>query len=112
MTIAEIRIGKKIYKIKDCRRAPWGLMLDPLTRKDGALLSCNNIGTFLCRTLDLYFLDNNFTVIEKQQGRHFLDPRSWIGYRNSRAKYCLEMKKGVSDIKTGSMIGLNKRIKA
>ncbi|HLC68024.1 MAG TPA: hypothetical protein VJI12_04050 [archaeon] len=101
--IVAVKIGSKKYRIKDCHN-PWGLMLDPMTSKDGALVYYNNIGTFLCRTLDLYFLDKNFRVVEKQQPRHFLDPRSWIGYRSARAKYCLEMKRGVSDIKTGTKI--------
>ena len=104
MATLAVRIGKNVYRVKDCRSSPWGLTLDPMTRKDGALLACNNIGTFLCRTLDLYFLDDKFVVMKKQSARHFLHPRSWIGYRNSRAKYCLEMKKGISDIKTGTKI--------
>ena len=103
--IMRVRIHGKSYRVKNSR-APWGLMLDPMTDKDGALVYYNNIGTFLCRTLDLYFLDKKFMVIDKKSARHFLDPRSWLGYRNKRAAYCLEMKRGVSDIKMGTRIRL------
>ena len=106
--IVKLIIAGKSYKIKDSK-APWGLMLDPMQNKDGALVYYNNIGTFLCRTLDLYFLDKNFIVISKQSACHFLHPRSWLGYRNARAKYCLEVKKGISDIKIGTKIRLSEK---
>ncbi len=98
----------KTLRVRDCKgvKSIFGLTLHPLITLDGALVYTNNIGTFLCRTLDLYFLDNNFVVLEKQTARHFLHPRSWKGYRNKEAKYTLEVKKGLADFKKGEKISI------
>ncbi len=102
----KIKHRDKQLRIKNCRglASIWGLTMHPMTALDGALVHHNNIGTFLCRTLDLYFLSDNFVVLEKRTSNHFLNPRSWTGYRNKKAKYTLEVKKGMSDFRKGEKI--------
>jgi uncharacterized membrane protein (UPF0127 family) len=61
---------------------------------DGALVYANNIWMpFVRRKLDLLFLDKKFRVIDIQEAVPLtLNPKTWMVYKNYRAKYCLEIK--------------------
>ena len=94
-------------KIKDCKGAASakGLMFDSLKDKDGAFIYANNIWMPFCKPLDLYFLDEKFVVLEKMNAVPLnLCPQTWKIYVNKKAKYCLEVKKGVSSFKKGQKI--------
>ncbi len=107
MPILKIKAGKRILKIKDCRglSSVRGLMFDSLIDKNGALIHGNNIWMPFCKPLDLYFLDENFVVIEKQVAAPLtLNPKTWKSYSNRDAKYCLEVKKDRASIKKGQKV--------
>jgi uncharacterized membrane protein (UPF0127 family) len=102
-----IRVGGRKLRIKDCKgiSSVRGLMFDDFRDKDGALIYANNIWMPFCRPLDLYFLDVNFVMIEKMQAETLtLNPKSWKIYKNTKAKYCLEVRKGKVMIKKGARI--------
>ncbi len=103
----KIKAGNSILKIKDCKglSSLRGLMFDHLDDKDGALIHANNIWMPFCRPLDLYFLDGNFVVLEKQEAVPLtLNPKTWKAYANAKAKYCLELKRGIAKIQKGQKI--------
>lgn len=107
MKTVRIKAGNKILCIKDCRgfSSIRGLMFDSLADKDGALIHANSIWTPFCMPLDLYFLDEHFAVIEKMSSLPLtLNPKTWKVYTNRKAKYCLELKKGVVNIKKSKKI--------
>jgi len=59
-----------------------------------------------CKPLDLYFLDENFVVLEKQQAVPLtLNPKTWKAYSNRKARYCLEIRQGICNFKKGEKLG-------
>ncbi|GEM_PF-2926184 len=108
----KIKKGNRVLRIKDCRglSSVRGLMFDKLEDKEGALIHANSIWTPFCKPLDLYFLDEKFIVIEKQSAPPLtLNPKTWKAYLNRKARYCLEVKSGISGIKKGSKISFIKQ---
>jgi uncharacterized membrane protein (UPF0127 family) len=102
-----IRAGGKMLRIKDCKgiSSARGLMFDSLKDKDGALIYANNIWMPFCQPLDIYFLDTKFKVLEKQFAIPMtLNPKTWKIYKNEKAAYCLELRKGAAKIKKGHKI--------
>jgi uncharacterized membrane protein (UPF0127 family) len=105
----KITLGEKILRIKDCRgiSSVRGLMFDSLKDKDGALIYANNIWMPFCQPLDIYFLDKNFVVLERMDAIPItLHPKTWKTYKNKKARYCLELRKGSAQIKKGQRIRL------
>ncbi len=106
----KLRIGKKTLRIKDCKglASVRGLMFDSFSDKDGALIYANNIWMPFCQPLDLYFLDENFAVLEKMDAVPLtLNPKTWNIYKNPKASFCLELKKGMKiNIKIKERINL------
>ena len=93
--IINFRLGRKTYRVKDCKglSSVRGLMFDN-SGADGALIYANSIWMpFVKQPLDLFFLDKNRKLIEKKRAVPLtLDPRTWKTYSNKKAKYCLEIK--------------------
>ncbi len=93
----KIRVNKKTIEVKDCCgiRALKGLMFDKKSR--GALIRGNSIWMpFVNSKLDLLFLDKNYRIIEVQKALPLtLNPRTWKTYRCPKAKYCLEIRRGI-----------------
>lgn len=109
--MVEIKAGRKILRIKDCRglASIRGLMFDSLADKDGALIHVNNIWMPFCMPLDLYFLDENFVVLEKRKAIPLsLHPRTWKVYINNKAHYCLEVRSGKCSLKKRQKIAFLK----
>lgn len=102
----KMRIGDKLLRIKDCKGifSLFGLMFDGMDSVDGALIYANNVWMpFVKKRLDILFLDDSFRVIDIKEAFPFtLNPRTWTVYKNRRAKFCLEIKKGL--IKKGRLI--------
>ena len=93
-----IKLGNKKLKIKDCKgfASIIGLMFNNFKKTDGALIYANSVWMiFVKYDLDLFFLDENFSVIEiKHTKKITLNPKTWKIYKNKKAKYCLEIKSG------------------
>ena len=69
MAVKNILINKKKLRIKDCKglSSIRGLMFNNMNKIDGALIYANRIWMpFVKHNLDLFFLDENFKLIEKQ----------------------------------------------
>lgn len=107
----KIRIGNKAFNVKDCRGMSCirGLMFDSMQGLDGALvLGWNMWMPFVKCPLDLFFLDKNFTMMEKRNAVPMtLNPKTWRTYSCTGAKYCLEMKKGILKAKIGDRVFIN-----
>lgn len=90
-------ISGESFRIKDCRglSSIRGLMFDPLTDYDGALIYGNSIWMpFVKKKLQLIFLDRSNKVTSIQDAIPMtLHPRTWRFYKDSEAKYCLEAAK-------------------
>ncbi|MBI4895933.1 MAG: DUF192 domain-containing protein [Candidatus Aenigmarchaeota archaeon] len=99
MILLSILIDNKQYVVKQCfgLRAIRGLMFDSLMTCDGALLDGNNIWMpFVYEPLDLFFLDEAYHVLEKEEAVPItFDPKTWRVYACPKAKYCLELKHGL-----------------
>ena len=105
--IRKMKLGNKNLRIKDCKglSSVRGLMFDSLSNKDGALIYANSIWMPFCLPLDLYFLDKKFAVMERMDAVPItLNPKTWKIYRNKKASYCLELKKGRAVLKKGARI--------
>jgi uncharacterized membrane protein (UPF0127 family) len=104
----KVKINNKIFEIKDCKgfRSMRGLMFDSLKKRDGALIYANNIWMpFVKHDLDLFFLDKNFCIIEKQRAVPLRWKRkTWKIYKNAEAKYCLEIKAGLTSPRNGTKV--------
>lgn len=94
--VIKAKIGKKTIKVKDCKglSSIRGLMFDSLNGYDGALIYSNSIWMpFVKYDLDLFFLDENFTIIEiKKAVPMTFQPKTWRIYKNKKASYCLEIR--------------------
>ena len=94
--IINFKLNGKNYKVKDCKglSSARGLMFDDIKGYDGALIYANNIWMpFVKHKLDLFFLDDKFSVLSKEKAVPMtLNPKTWKVYKNDKAKYCLEIK--------------------
>jgi uncharacterized membrane protein (UPF0127 family) len=101
----KVKIGRKNLAIKDCKgiKSVKGLMFSEMQDIDGAMIYANNIWMpFVKHELDLLFLDENYKIIEVQSAKPLSRKKSsWKIYKNERAKYCLELKKGTISAKKG-----------
>ena len=108
MKIIKVEIGKRVFKIKNCKSisSVRGLMFDDLKDKDGALIYANSIWMpFVKRKLNLAFLDKNMKVL----GQTIAEPvsfnfKTWKIYKNKNARYCLELKDTKVKIAKGTRI--------
>jgi uncharacterized membrane protein (UPF0127 family) len=98
--IVRVKIGKRKLRIKDCRNffSLTGLMFDNMEKIDGALIYGNSLWMpFVKKDLELIFLDDDFKVVGVQDAVPLtLDPRTWRIYENRRARYCLEISRGLA----------------
>ena len=112
MQLLKVKIGNKIFKVKDCRgiSSARGLMFDDLKNKDGALIYSNSIWMpFVKNKLNLIFLDEKMKVVEQQAAVPIsLNPKTWKVYKNENAKYCLELKEIKLNVIKGTRIKLFK----
>ncbi len=102
-----IRAGRRTLRIKDCKgvSSVKGLMFDQMKGIDGALIYANSIWMPFVKELDLFFLDGDFRVVEARRAVPItLDPKTWKIYKNEKAKYCLEVRKGVLRARKGMQI--------
>jgi uncharacterized membrane protein (UPF0127 family) len=108
MKILKLRVGRKVLRIKDCKHSSGrGLMFDDLKNKDGALIYANNIWMLFCKKLlDLFFLDEDFRVVDVRRAipLAIFDSRTWKIHANEKAKYCLEIAAGRAHFKKGQKI--------
>jgi uncharacterized membrane protein (UPF0127 family) len=112
MSFIKVKIGKKILKIKDCKRfsAIRGLMFENLEDKDGALMYMNFLCNSLCMTfvkdkLNLVFLDDKMRVLDAKIAEPMRTSyKTWKTYSCDNAKYCLELKDTRLKIKEGTQI--------
>ncbi|MEK6887326.1 MAG: hypothetical protein AABX14_00090, partial [Candidatus Aenigmatarchaeota archaeon] len=77
----------------DCRglSSARGMVFDK--KSNGALIYANSIWTPFCPPLVLFFLDEKFRVVSKQNAAPLtLNPKTWRTYSNKKAKYCLEIR--------------------
>jgi uncharacterized membrane protein (UPF0127 family) len=109
MKIIQVQVGKKTFRVKDCKglSSVKGLMFDEMKNYDGALIYANRIWMpFVKKDLNLIFLDKDMKVIKSKIAVPVNSSRkSWKVYRDNRALYCLELKN------TGLKIAKGTRIK-
>jgi uncharacterized membrane protein (UPF0127 family) len=95
-----VKIGNKVLKIKDCKglASLSGLAFDDMKNHDGALIYANSIWMpFVRHKLDLLFLDRDFRIVDIQKAVPLtINPKTWKSYRCKKAKYCLEIKSGLT----------------
>jgi len=122
MQLLKVRIGNKIFKIKDCKglSSLRGLMFDDMKNKDGAFIYANwNRWTrnasvciwmpFVRKNLNLVFLDEKMKVIKSEIALPLsTSKKTWKVYSDSKAKYCLELKDTKLNAKKGTRIKLFK----
>lgn len=102
-----INAGGKPLRIKDCKgiSSVKGLMFNPLKDIDGALIYANSVWMPFVKELDLIFLDGNFRVVETKRAVPItLNPKTWKVYKNEKARYCLEVRKGIAKARKGTQI--------
>lgn len=97
MKLIKVKIGKKIFAVKDCRgiSSVRGLMFDDMKNLDGALIYANCIWMpFVKRKLRLIFLDDKMEVVGFKTASpiSFNKLETWKIYKNGKARYCLELK--------------------
>jgi uncharacterized membrane protein (UPF0127 family) len=96
MKLIRVKIGKRTFRIKDCKgvASVWGLMFDEMKNHDGALIYANSVWMpFVKKKLNLIFLDKDMRVIGQTVASPIsIDFKSWMIYKNPKAKYCLELK--------------------
>jgi len=98
----KLKISGKMLKIKDCKlSSARGLMFDDMKDNDGALIYGSSIWMpFVKHELDLLFLNRDFVVLDVQHAKPMkLHPDTWKTYSCKNAKYCLEIKHGVVNVK-------------
>ncbi len=97
--------GSQKFRVRDMRgiASLKGLMFDSLN-DDGALISGNSIWMpFVKQDLFLYFLSSEFVLTSFQRAVpiNIFRPSTWKLYSDSRAAYCLELKRPVRHARSG-----------
>lgn len=108
MKLIKVKVGKRLFRIKDCKglSSLRGLMFDDMKTYDGALIYANNIWMpFVKEKLNIVFLDKDMKVLRQEIAVPLsFDSKSWKIYAHSGAKYCLELKDIDVGIKSGTRI--------
>lgn len=93
-----IELNGKRLRVKDGRgllSGTIGLMLNNFKDIDGCLIKTNSVHTSFCKPLDLFWLDDDFRIMEVQEAYNF------GVYSCRKARYCLEVRKGLVKARNG-----------
>ena len=108
MKLIKLAIGKKVFRVKNCKgiASVRGLMFDDMKNHDGALIYANNIWMpFVKKDLNLLFLDEKMKVINQKLAKPIsLNFNSWKVYNDKDARYCLELKHTKIKVAKGTRI--------